>query len=84
MSISFDALPETLKSVRTRPLFVLRLDVKPHGPDEDADLDRANEGKMAKFAPNLGALFQLVANHSLMHAGQFTVVRRALNKPVLF
>jgi hypothetical protein len=29
MSISFDALPETLKSVRTRPLFVLRLDVKP-------------------------------------------------------
>jgi hypothetical protein len=29
MSGAFDALPETLKSVRTRPLFVMRLDVKP-------------------------------------------------------
>jgi hypothetical protein len=29
MSIAFDALPETLKSVRTRPLFVLRLAVNP-------------------------------------------------------
>jgi hypothetical protein len=28
MSSAFDALPETLRSVRTRPLFVLRLDVK--------------------------------------------------------
>jgi hypothetical protein len=29
MSIAFDDLPETLRSVRTRPLFVLRLDVQP-------------------------------------------------------
>ena len=29
MSIALDELPETLRSVRTRPLFVLRLDVKP-------------------------------------------------------
>ncbi len=50
----------------------------------DADLDRVNDGKMAKFAPNLGALLQLVANHSLMHAGQFSVVRRKLGKPILF
>jgi hypothetical protein len=28
MTSAFDALPETLKSVRTRPLFVLRLEVK--------------------------------------------------------
>jgi len=27
---------------------------------------------MARFAPNLGALLQLAANHTLMHAGQFT------------
>jgi hypothetical protein len=39
---------------------------------------------MAKFAPRLGDLFQLVANHTLMHAGQFSVVRRKLGKPVLF
>ena len=50
----------------------------------DADLDRPTQGDMAKFAPTLGALFLLVANHSLMHGGQFSVVRRKLGKPVLF
>jgi hypothetical protein len=50
----------------------------------DADLDRPMTGKMSEYAPNLGALFQLVANHTMMHAGQFTVVRRKLGKPVLF
>jgi hypothetical protein len=39
---------------------------------------------MAPFAPTLGALFVLVANHALMHGGQFSVVRRKLGKPVLF
>ena len=29
------------------------------------------------------ALLVLTANHTLMHAGQFSVVRRALNKPVV-
>jgi hypothetical protein len=29
-------------------------------------------------------LFLLLAHHDLMHAGQFTVVRRKLGKPVLF
>ena len=50
----------------------------------DADLDRPITGPMAAIAPTLGALFLLVANHSLMHGGQFTVVRRKLGKPVLF
>jgi hypothetical protein len=50
----------------------------------DADLDRPTEGPMAPFAPTLGALLLLVSNHSLMHAGQFSVVRRKLGKPVLF
>lgn len=49
----------------------------------DADLDRPTQGNMAKFAPTAGALFLLVSNHTLMHAGQFTVVRRKLNKPVV-
>jgi hypothetical protein len=26
----------------------------------------------------------LISNHSLMHTGQFSVVRRKLGKPVLF
>lgn len=50
----------------------------------DADLDKPTPGDMAKFAPNLGALLLLQSNHTLMHAGQFSVVRRKLGKPVLF
>jgi hypothetical protein len=50
----------------------------------DADFDRPTQGKMAQFAPTLGAMLILVANHTLMHAGQFTVLRRKLGKPVLF
>jgi hypothetical protein len=50
----------------------------------DSDLDKPITGDMAKFAPTLGALFLLESNHTLMHAGQFTVVRRKLGRPVLF
>lgn len=50
----------------------------------DADLDRPTTGPMARFAPTLGHLFLGASNHTLMHAGQFTVVRRKLGKPVLF
>lgn len=50
----------------------------------DADLDRPSVGPMARFAPTLGAMLVLVSNHSLMHGGQFSVVRRKLEKPVLF
>jgi hypothetical protein len=50
----------------------------------DADLDRPTEGQMAKFAPTLGAMMLLQSNHTLMHAGQFTVLRRKLGKPILF
>ena len=50
----------------------------------DADFDKPNKGRMEKFAPTLGALVLLSSNHTLMHAGQFTVVRRKLGKPVVF
>jgi hypothetical protein len=50
----------------------------------EADLDKATTGPLAEFAPTLGALFLLQANHTMMHAGQFTVLRRKLGKPVLF
>ena len=50
----------------------------------DADLDRPTTGNMAKFAPTVGALLLLNANHTMMHVGQFTAVRRKLGKPVLF
>jgi len=50
----------------------------------DADLDKPSTGQMAQFAPTLGAFMILVANHTMMHAGQFTAARRKLGKPVLF
>ncbi|HTU21807.1 MAG TPA: DinB family protein [Gemmataceae bacterium] len=49
----------------------------------DADLDRPTTGNMAQFAPTLGEFLTLVANHTMMHAGQFTVVRRKLDKPII-
>lgn len=50
----------------------------------DADLDKPTQGPMAQFAPTLGALLLLQGNHTMMHAGQFTPIRRKLGKPVLF
>jgi hypothetical protein len=50
----------------------------------ESDLDKPTTGPMAQFAPTLGALLLLTANHTMMHVGQFTVVRRKLGKPVLF
>jgi uncharacterized damage-inducible protein DinB len=50
----------------------------------EADLDKPITGRLARIAPTVGALFMLAANHEMMHAGQFTVLRRKLGKPVLF
>ncbi len=50
----------------------------------EADLDRRTEGPMAQYAPTVGALLVLNANHVMMHAGQFSVLRRKLGKPILF
>jgi hypothetical protein len=47
----------------------------------DADLDSPNAGPIAPIAPTIGALFLLLANHAMMHSGQFSVVRRTLCKP---
>lgn len=49
----------------------------------DEDLDRPTTGRMANFAPTLGHVFLAASNHTLMHAGQFSVIRRKLGKPVL-
>jgi hypothetical protein len=49
----------------------------------DADLDKPYTGPVSKFAPTLGALVVLVANHTLMHGGQAVVLRRKLGKPIL-
>jgi hypothetical protein len=49
----------------------------------DTDLDRPGPERMRDFCPTVGALFCLVADHPMMHAGQFVVVRRVQGKPVL-
>jgi hypothetical protein len=50
----------------------------------EADLDKPSTGDVAKFAPTVGAILVLTGTHTMMHVGQFTVVRRKLGKPVLF
>jgi hypothetical protein len=47
----------------------------------EGDLDKPTPGKMAEYAPTLGHLLNMIANHDLMHAGQFSVLRRKLGKP---
>jgi DinB superfamily len=50
----------------------------------ETDLDAPITGNMASMVPTLGALLLLNSDHVMMHAGQFSVVRRKLGKPVLF
>lgn len=50
----------------------------------DADLDKPGPENMRAYAPTVGAVFHLTGAHIVMHAGQFTSVRRKLGKPVLF
>jgi len=47
----------------------------------DADLDKDSGWQMAN---TVGKVLLFIASHDMMHAGQFTVVRRKLGKPVLF
>jgi len=49
----------------------------------DTDLDRPTTGRFASIAPTWGAMFVLIANHPMMHAGQIAVLRRKLNKPIV-
>lgn len=46
-----------------------------------AELDRGGEG-LPPYAPNVGAMLNMLGVHTLMHMGQFVAVRRLLGKPV--
>jgi hypothetical protein len=50
----------------------------------DADLDRPSHESMQFAGPTLGHVLMFVEAHTLMHAGQFSVIRRKLGKPILF
>jgi hypothetical protein len=47
-------------------------------------LDAKSPEKYAMWAPTLGLLASSQVVHTLMHVGQFQVIRRKLGKPVLF
>jgi hypothetical protein len=49
----------------------------------DADLDRPTREAMRGWVPTLGEMLVMAATHTMMHAGQFSVIRRKLGKPVL-
>jgi hypothetical protein len=49
----------------------------------EADLDQPAPEPLRKTFPTVGAVYLLIAEHPLMHAGQFVPVRRVLGKPVL-
>jgi hypothetical protein len=48
----------------------------------DADLGKPSPEPMRSYAPTLGAAFNIVGIHEMMHAGQFAVLRRKLDKPI--
>ena len=52
------------------------------GKLSDADLDKPTSGPAN--INTVGGLLNLISNHTMMHGGQFSVVRRKLGKPVLF
>jgi len=49
----------------------------------DEDLDKPAPEAMQAYAPNVGAAFNMLGAHWLMHAGQWAVVRRQTGKPIV-
>ena len=49
----------------------------------ETDLDKATPESMREYAPTVGAAFNILGIHDMMHAAQFVAVRRKLGKPVL-
>jgi hypothetical protein len=54
------------------------------GKLSDADLAKPGPERLKNFAPTLAHVALLLSTHPTMHMGQFSVMRRALGKPVLF
>jgi hypothetical protein len=51
---------------------------------KDSDLAAPMPEPINRFAPTVGHLIMSIPLHVTMHVGQFQVLRRALNKPVMF
>jgi hypothetical protein len=51
---------------------------------DEAAMDGQSPEQWRELVPKIGDMFDLAATHELMHAGQFSIVRRKLGKPVKF
>ncbi|MBN1511911.1 MAG: DinB family protein [Phycisphaerae bacterium] len=49
----------------------------------EADLDKPSPEVMRSYAPTIGAMFNTIGLHELMHAAQLAPVRRKLGKPIV-
>ena len=49
----------------------------------ESDFDNAAPEHFRQLCPTMADMFTLIATHPMMHAGQFVIVRRQLDKPVL-
>jgi len=49
----------------------------------DEDLDAPAPERMRERFPTVGSIMSLQAIHTMMHAGQWSVLRRKLGKPVV-
>lgn len=47
------------------------------------ECDEPGPESMRSYAPTKGSVFSMYAIHIMMHLGQFAVVRRKLNKPII-
>jgi hypothetical protein len=50
----------------------------------DDDLEQPAPEEMREYVPTVGAVFALHGTHSMMHAGQWTVIRRQLGRQPMF
>lgn len=48
----------------------------------ESEFDKPGPEGMRAYAPTVGSVFAMIANHELMHCGQFVPVRRMCGKPV--
>ena len=49
-----------------------------------ADLDKPAPESLQQIAPTLGAVIHLIGSHEVLHAGQYSAIRRKLGKPHAF
>ncbi|MEM7456977.1 MAG: DinB family protein, partial [Planctomycetota bacterium] len=49
----------------------------------EGDLDAESPESMRSYAPNAGAVLNMLGTHWVMHAGQWVIVRRMLEKDIV-